>query len=301
MEIPWHLFQKAEHKTSDVTADIPEVTGIALAYKDENRRLASFTEKTAELSAFLQDEDTYIANLGNATAFEAKIGSLFGDSYREKISRSLFQLLEEVYSSPHTYVHSVTLVGLGRALHDTTEQWELTLHVNTMSDSTTFNTYEVVLYTSEDGIATAIQWSDVPVSLHATVRPLEGDAFIPPEFQTTFQKDLQAFQEQFDNQKLYARLGEKATRNHRDIVNRVRPLVKEGMAIETLGQLFVDTRGSLNNGVFSAYTLTDLNAEALTHYTYQVGTEKGIRTYLLTYSRADETLTGIQEILKKQN
>lgn len=293
-EIPWHWFQTDEDKAELQEVDLPIPTSMDMSYRGEKEQLALWTDKIQALQEFITDKDVYLDALSDRTVFDAKIGSILGDSYREQVSNELFSLLEEVYGTGYNQPYSLNLTGLGRSLDGEVEKSILTFDLNVFQDTEEYKIYPVVMTVNEQGVAESFKWQD-SFENPITRRSLMDDAFIEENYQDLFQKEWSEFSKTIQDETLYAYVMENDVSDEKDIRQKVKPLAHENMTEDTLIHLFMDSRGSLSNGAITAFRVSDEDALAQTVYRYIVPVVDGMKEYEIVYSRVENKIISVSE------
>lgn len=293
-EIPWQLLQTKEDKAELQVVDLPIPKGLNLAYKEEKEQLTVWTEKLRSLQELITDKDVYLDALTDRTVFDARVGSIFGDSYRQDLSNELFNLLEEVYSVNYVQPHSINLTGLGRTLEGDTEKIVLTFDLNAVHDESTYKIYPVVMTVSEQGIGESLAWKD-SFENPITRRSLMENAFIEENFNDLFRKEWTDFAKAFQDETLYAYAMENSDAGKMDISKKMKPISNKDMTEDTLVNLFVHTRGNMANGAITAFKISDEDALAETTYRYIVPVVDGMKEYDISYSRVENKIISITE------
>ena len=268
-EVPFDLFMTEDDKAILNEPDIPVLEAVDFEMFDISGIIDDAQGKLKEVEGEVTGNGTnYIKELTPDSILNAL------DDF--EVKEFFNNIIEDIKNRSYTFASTINLTSVGVERLDNAHQTVVAGELVAVQDGMDFVIYPFELTLSEDGHFIEGTLKTVKESPIYT-RPLTNDAVINEEMHADFLELWDDFATVF-NQKEGTTLAEK---------EHLLSLVEEDITLQTLEQMYADSRGSLSNASITAFEIRDYDADAETIYTVSIPVDnKGtITTVKVVYSR----------------
>lgn len=290
-EIPWHFFQTKEDKIVKEVGELPTIVGLPLVSINDEANVQTGLSYRDGFETLLKDKDFYTNSLMDSGAFESSLGDIFGAGDVTSSSKNIMSLLEGVYKERYAAVDSLHFVEMGHFVLNKESYTAYGYELYVVNDNAEYVVHPLQVLFNDSGYLVAIEDTGEPYDSLYRTRELSADAYVGQNMHAKFNAALAKVNKEFKNEILFEAIqGDGEASELQVFLGGLDATIAPN---EIYQDLFIASRGNLDNGEISAIRVSDVDAKALTAYDISFPTMTGIKTFTFTFDRVTESVLAI--------
>lgn len=290
-EIPWHFFQTKEDKIVKEVGELPTIVGLPLVSINDEANVQTGLSYREGFETLLKDKDFYTNSLMDSGAFESSLGDIFGAGDVTSSSKNIMSLLEGIYKEKYAAVDSLHFVEMGHFVLNKESYTAYGYELYVVNDNAEYVVHPLQVLFNDSGYLVAIEETGEPYDSLYRTRELSADAYVGQNMHAKFNAALAKVNKEFKNEILYEAIqGDSEASELQVFLGGLDATIAPN---EIYQDLFIASRGNLDNGEISAIRVSDVDAKALTAYDISFPTMTGIKTFTFTFDRVTESVLAI--------